>query len=56
MEILFTKRAAKNYYSIKEYITVKFGERTAQAFLNKKEKIIILTLFDVRQNPKRKNL
>ncbi len=96
MEILFTKRAAINYKSIKEYITEKFGERTAQAFSSKlldfleilknypqlgslevtnkniygfqfskqtrifyrikEEKIIILTLFDVRQNPKKKNL
>jgi plasmid stabilization system protein ParE len=96
MEILFTERADRNYHSIKEYITEKFGERTAQAFSNKlldfleilknypqlgslevenkniygfqfskqtrifyrikEEKIIILTLFDVRQNPKKKNI
>ncbi len=96
MEVLFTKRAQKNYSSIKSYIEGKFGERTATAFSKKLidfleilknypelgsldvpnknirgfqfskqtrifyrikgERIIILTLFDVRQNPEKKNL
>lgn len=96
MEIFFTKRASKNYNSIKEYISGKFGTLVADAFENKlidflellknfpemgsievinKEirgfqfseqtrifyrvkgnKIIILTLFDVRQHPDKKSL
>ncbi len=94
MRISLTKRAQRNYRSIKEYITNEWGERVAEAFEQKiidfldiledfpeigvieipekkihgfqltkqtrvfyriKEKrIIILTFFDVRQNPKKK--
>lgn len=94
MEIFLTKRAEKNYVSIKEYITRKWGERISQVFeqktvdfldlleifpemgtvevvekqirgfqLTKQTKIfyrirgtriIILTFFDVRQDPKKK--
>lgn len=96
MKIFFTKRAGKNYYSIRDYITGEFGKRTSEAFTNKLiyfleilknypelgsleikeksirgfqfskqtrifyrikgDKIIILTLFDVRQHPRKKKL
>lgn len=35
MKISFTKRAEKNYRSIKEYITNEWGERIAEAFEQK---------------------
>ena len=94
MKILFTRRAKKNYHSIKERLYRKWGEKVALAFEEKtiqfldlleqfpetgsvelKEKqirgfqltkqtrlfyrltpesIIILNLFDVRQNLKKK--
>ena len=94
MKIFFTKRAEKNYRSIKEYITNEWGEPVADAFEQKTvdfldiledfpeigvveviekqirgfqltkqtrvfyrirgERIIILTFFDVRQDPKKK--
>jgi plasmid stabilization system protein ParE len=94
MKIFLTKRAEKNFRSIKEYIVNEWGERVAEAFeaktadfldlledfpelgvievvekqirgfqLTKQtrvfyrikgERIIILTFFDVRQNPKKK--
>jgi plasmid stabilization system protein ParE len=94
MKIFFTKRANKNFHSIKERIFVKYGERVAEAFelkldnfldilenfpeigsveviekqihgfqLTKQtrvfyrikgEIIVILTFFDVRQDPKKK--
>ncbi|MDA0196894.1 MAG: type II toxin-antitoxin system RelE/ParE family toxin [Bacteroidetes bacterium] len=94
MRISLTKRAERNYRSIKEYITNEWGERVAEAFEQKTvdfldlledfseigvvevpekkirgfqltkqtrvfyrikgERIIILTFFDVRQNPKKK--
>ena len=41
MKIFLTKRAEKNYHNIKSYII-------------KGERIIILTFFDVRQDPKKK--
>lgn len=94
MKILLTKRAEKNYLSIKEYIANEWGAKVAEAFeqkttdfldiLNdfpemgsvevdeklirgfqltkqtrvfyriKGEQIIILALFDSRQDPKNK--
>jgi plasmid stabilization system protein ParE len=94
MKIFFTKRAEKNFRSIKEYIVNEWGERVADAFeaktvdfldlledfpelgvievaekqirgfqLTKQtrvfyrikgERIIVLTFFDVRQNPKKR--
>ena len=92
MKVFLTRRAARNYNSIKEYITQEFGERTSETFTKKadetfqllenfpkmgpletkdirgfqlsrqtrilyrvkEQKIIILSLFDVRQNPKKK--
>ena len=96
MEIFFTNRASKNYNSIKEYISDRFGTVVAEAFKCKMidfleilknypelgslevpakgirgfqfskqtrifyrikgNKIIILTLFDVRQHPDKKKL
>ncbi|WP_026449806.1 type II toxin-antitoxin system RelE/ParE family toxin [Aequorivita capsosiphonis] len=96
MEILFTKRAYKNYNSIKDHISSKFGPLVTEAFENKmfdflellknfpelgslevaekgirgfqfskqtrifyrikENKIIILTLFDVRQHPDKKKI
>ncbi|AFL81914.1 hypothetical protein Aeqsu_2456 [Aequorivita sublithincola DSM 14238] len=35
MEIFFTKRASKNYKSIKEYISGNFGILVADVFENK---------------------
>ncbi len=35
MEIFFTKRAFKNYNSIKEYISNKFGDIVAESFEGK---------------------
>jgi plasmid stabilization system protein ParE len=94
MRIFITKRADKNFHSIKERIAVSYGGRVAEAFelktvnfldilekfpeigsvevtekqirgfqLTKQtrvfyrikgERIIILTFFDVRQDPKKK--
>jgi len=94
MKIFLTKRAEKNYHSIKEYIRNEWGQRTADTFEQKTiafldlledfpeigavevvekqirgfqltkqtrvfyrtkgEKIIILTFFDVRQDPRKK--
>ena len=94
MRISLTKRAEKNYRSIKDYITNEWGERVAEAFEQKTvdfldlledfpemgvveviekqirgfqltkqtrvfyrikgERIIILTFFDVRQDPKKR--
>lgn len=92
MKVFLTRRAERNFNSIKEYITKEWGERTAEAFVNKadnafhlletfpnmgsveskdirgfqlsrqtrilyrvKERsIIILSLFDVRQDPGKK--
>lgn len=94
MRIFLTKRAEKNYRSIKEHITEEWGEIVADAFEQKTvsffdlledfpeigaielagkqirgfqltkqtrvfyrikdDRIIILTLFDVRQDPKKK--
>ncbi len=94
MKIFLTKRAVKNYHSIKEYITNEWGENVAASFEQKtidffdlletfpeigsievaekqirgflltkqtrifyrikKEKIVILAFFDVRQSPKKK--
>jgi len=92
MNVFLTRRAERNFNSIKEYITKEWGQKTAEAFVNKadetfhllesfpnmgpveskdirgfqlsrqtrilyrvKEKrIIILSLFDVRQNPKKR--
>ena len=94
MRISLTKRAEKNYRSIKDYIISEWGERVADAFEQKTvdfldiledfpeigvievpekmirgfqltkqtrvfyrikgERIIVLTFFDVRQNPKKK--
>lgn len=94
MRISLTKRAEKNYHSIKDYIIKEWGERVAEAFEQKTadfldliedfpeigtveiaekqirgfqltkqtkvfyrvkgERIIILTFFDVRQNPQKK--
>ena len=94
MRISLTKRAERNYRSIKDYITNEWGERVAEAFEQKTvdfldlledfseigvvevsekkirgfqltkhtrvfyrikgERIIILTFFDVRQNPRKK--
>ena len=94
MRISLTKRAEKNYRSIKDYITNEWGGRVAEAFEQKMvdfldlledfpeigvveviekqirgfqltkqtrifyrikgERIIILTFFDVRQDPKKK--
>lgn len=92
MKVFLTRRAERNYNSIKEYITQEFGERTAETFTRKadetfqllktfpklgplegsdirgfqlsrqtrilyrikEQKIIILSLFDVRQNPTKK--
>lgn len=96
MEVFFTKRAYKNYKSIKEYIFREFGSIVAEAFDSKLidflellknfpelgslevveknirgfqfskqtrifyrikgNRIIILTLFDVRQHPDKKRL
>ena len=94
MKIFLTRRAEKNYHSIKNYITNEWGESVAAAFgqktidfldilenfpeigtlelfnrqirgfqLNKQirvfyrikgDRIIILTFFDARQDPKKK--
>ena len=94
MKIFLTKRADKNYQSIKEHISNKWGEKVAQAFEQKvidflgllknfpelgsdevpekhilgfqltkqtkvfyrikTDKLIILSFFDVRQDPKKK--
>ena len=92
MTVFLTRRAERNYNSIKEYIVKEFGDKTAETFAKKadeifklledfpqmgpvenndirgfqlsqqtrilyrikEQKIIILSLFDVRQNPKRK--
>ncbi len=92
MKVFLTRRAERNYNSIKEYITQEFGEKTAETFTKKadetfqlletfpkmgpvenkdirgfqlsrqtrilyrvkEQKIIILSLFDVRQNPKKR--
>lgn len=92
MKIFLTRRAEKNYDSIKDYIKKKWGEKTANEFILKtdellsllknypaigqvekddirgfqlspqtrifyrikEEKIIVLSFFDVRQNPKKK--
>jgi len=94
MRISLTKRAEKNYRSIKDYITKEWGERVAEAFEQKTvdfldiledfpemgvvdviekqirgfqltkqtrvfyrikgERIIILTFFDVRQDPRKR--
>ena len=94
MKIFLTKRAEKNYRSIKEYIRNEWGEKIAGAFEQKTiafldlledfpeigavevvekqirgfqltkqtrvfyrtkgKKIIILTFFDVRQDPRKK--
>ena len=94
MRIFLTKRAEKNYHSIKDYIIHKWGERVSEAFEQKTvdflellgdfpeigvievpdkqirafqltkqtrvfyrikgDRIIILTFFDVRQDPKKK--
>ena len=94
MNIFLTRRAGKNYRSIKEYITNDWGKKVVEVFEQKTinfldlfqsfpemgeveviekqirgfqltrqtrvfyrikgERIIILTFFDVRQNPKKK--
>ena len=92
MKVLLTRRAERNFNSIKEYITKEWGQKTAEAFVNKadetfqllesfpnmgpveskdirgfqlsrqtrilyrvkEQKIIVLSLFDVRQDPKKK--
>ena len=94
MKAALTKRAEKNYRSIKEYIIQEWGEKVGEAFEQKvidfldlledfpeigtlelmdkmiygfqltkqirlfyrikRDKIIILSFFDVRQNPKKK--
>ncbi|MBS1544268.1 MAG: type II toxin-antitoxin system RelE/ParE family toxin [Bacteroidetes bacterium] len=92
MKVFISRRALRNYNSIKEYITEQFGAKTSEAFTRKtdetfqlledfpemgsienndirgfqlsrqtrilyrikREKIIILSLFDVRQNPKKR--
>ena len=92
MKVFLTRRAERNYISIKEYITKEFGDKTAATFVQKadetfkllesfpkmgpvehneirgfqlsrqtrilyrirEQKIIILSLFDVRQDPKRR--
>ena len=92
MKVFLTRRAERNYNSIKEYITKEWGQKTAEAFVNKadetfhllesfpnmgpvesndirgfrlsrqtrilyrvkEQKIIVLSLFDVRQDPKKK--
>ena len=96
MTISLTKRAERNYKSIKDHILLEWGEKVAAAFEEKtidfldlledfpeigpvevknkqvrgfqltrhtrvfyrikEKKIIILTFFDVRQNPKKKAL
>lgn len=93
MKVFLTRRAERNYNSIKEYITQEFGEKTSETFTKKadeifilletfpkigpvetkdirgfllsrqtrilyrirEQKIIILSLFDVRQNPKKRS-
>ena len=92
MTVFLTRRAERNYNSIKEYIAKEFGDKTAEIFTKKadetfklledfpqmgpvekkdirgfqlsrqtrilyrmrEQKIIILSLFDVRQNPKKR--
>lgn len=94
MKIFLTKRAEKNYNSIKEFITGEWGENVTKAFVQKTknffdllelfpelgsmelpekeirgfqltkqtrvfyrikgEKLIILSFFDVRQNPEKR--
>ena len=92
MTIFLTRRAERNYNSIKKYIAKEFGGKTAETFTKKadetfklledfpqmgpaenndirgfqlsrqtrilyrirEKKIIILSLFDVRQNPKKR--
>jgi len=92
MKLFLTKRAQRNYDSIKDYIEKEFGKAASEAFTNKadetfrlledfpemgsveiknvrgfqlskqtrvfyrikNETLIILSLFDVRQNPQRK--
>ena len=90
MKIFLTRRAEKDYYSIKDYITQEWGDKTTETFTKKadeifqllerfpevgpvenkdirgfqlskqtrilyrirEQKIIILSFFDVRQDPK----
>ena len=92
MTVFLTRRAERNYNSIKEYIVKEFGNQTAETFVKKADetfklledfpqmgpvenndirgfqlsrqtrilyrimgqKIVILSLFDVRQSPKKK--
>jgi plasmid stabilization system protein ParE len=92
MKVFLTRRAERNYNSIKEYIAKEWGQRTAEAFVNKadetfhllesfpkmgsveskdvrgfqlskqtrilyrvkEQRIIILSFFDVRQDPNKK--
>jgi len=94
MKALYTKRAAKKYQAIKDYLTIEWGEKVVAAFEQKTidfldlierfpeagsleipekqirsflltkqirifyrikgDKIILLTFFDTRSNPKKK--
>ena len=96
MRILFTKRAAQNYISIKKNLSEEWGDNTVEAFDQKtidfldllsefpkmgtielpekeirgfqltkqtrvlyrirKQSIILLAFFDVRQNPRKKDI
>ena len=92
MKVYLTRRAEQNYNSIKDYIALEWGEKTAEEFAEKADKlfqlledfpemgpiekenirgfqlsrqtrilyrirenkIIVLSFFDVRQDPKKK--